>query len=539
MKRYLLPLMVLAATASAQTKISPDSLRGSNTHYRSFWDLKKYRILVEPHAEDKTVTGQNEISFVITQNAKNPTFQIDLQQPMGFEILKTSFKTKSVKREGNFIFVESAQNLRKGERGSMTIRFFGNPTIAKNAPWDGGWVFQKDHNGKPFIGVAQEGIGVSVWLPSKDFWGDEPDDGMEMKIITPIDLVGVGNGQLVKETNEPGGKKGWLWQVKNPINGYSLAPSVADYVHFSEEHLGEGGKLKLDYYVLRENEAKARQQFLQVHPMLQHLEWWLGKYPFYEDGYKLVETPYLGMEHQSNVAYGNGYQNGYRGRDLSGTGVGMKWDFIIVHESGHEWFANSITARDEGDMWIHEAFTSYAETLFTEKFLDKNSAEAYVIGKKKLIENDSPLQGPYGVAKSGSGDMYWKGENMIHTLRQMIHDDARFREILREMCRVFYHKLVTGQEVEDFWQNKTGLPLKPFFDQYVRTTKIPAVEFEANGDGTRMRLTNAVAGLRMPYFLPDGRKVILSENWSEFPGKLSQKQLENPNYLLNWSEVKP
>lgn len=306
-----------------------DSLFGSNTKYRDFWDVKKYDIEAEPNFAQKSVKGSNRISFSITKDVNNPTFQIDIQQPMKVSNVMSDFEITSQKRDGNFLFVQTKGSFKKGDDHFISMDFEGNPVVAKRAPWDGGWVFTKDTSGKPWMTTATEGIGTSVWLPVKDYWGDEPDNGVTFTVISPKDLTGVSNGRLIEQRTE-NGKNVSVWEVKNPINDYSITPYVGNYVHFGDSFDGEKGKLSLDYYVIKENLDKAKKQFEQVKPMLKAFEHWFGPYPFYEDGYKLVETPHLGMEHQSAVAYGNKYQNGYLGRDLSGTGVGLKLSLIHI-----------------------------------------------------------------------------------------------------------------------------------------------------------------------------------------------------------------
>jgi aminopeptidase N len=312
-------------------------------------------------------------------------------------------------------------------------------------------------------------------------------------------LVAVANGRLIVKQLK-NGIASWTWGVQNPINNYNIIPYIGKYVNWKETYDGEKGKLDCDYWVLDYNLEKAKEQFKQVPMMLKAFEYWFGPYPFYEDGYKLIEAPHLGMEHQSAVAYGNGFQNGYRGRDLSGSAAkwGLKWDFIIVHESGHEWFANNITTVDIADMWVHEGFTNYSETLFTEYYYGKEAGSDYVIGTRKNIQNDIPIIGPYGVNKEGSGDMYYKGGNMLHTIRHVINDDEKFRNILRGLNKDFYHQVVTSKQVEDYMTQKSGKDLSKIFDQYLRTIKVPVLEYKFTGDNMYYRWTNCVAGFNMP-----------------------------------------
>lgn len=538
MKKTFLPLICISAMSLAQNFTRQDTLKGSNTRFRDFWDVKKYELSVEADFASQSVAGQNRIIFEITKDVVNPVFQIDLQQPMTYKIVDSSNKLCTSRREGDFIFVETNKSYKKGEVHSFTFEFSGNPVVAKNAPWDGGWVFKKDESGNPFISVAQEGIGTSVWLPVKDIWSDEPDNGILMKIITPKDLTGVGNGRLISQTTEKN-KNVFVWEVKNPINAYSIVPSIGKYVNFKDTYNGEKGLLDLDYWVLDYNLDKAKKQFQQVKPMMQAFEYWFGPYPFYEDSYKLVETPYLGMEHQSNVAYGNRYENGYLGRDLSGTGVGLNWDFIIIHETGHEWFANNITAKDQADMWVHEGFTSYSETLFTEKYMDKASGENYVQGIRGNIENDIPIIGKYGVRNEGSVDMYYKGANMLHTIRQVINYDEKYRQILRGLNRDFGLQTVTTKQVEDYITTKSGIDFSTVFDQYLRTTKIPALEYYQNGKTLKFRYVNTVKGLKLPIRISESQTIIPTDQWQIIQLKSAEPVQWNRNYYVEYLDVKP
>lgn len=512
-----------------------DTLKGSNTQFRNFWDVKKYDLSVEPDFAQKSIKGNNKISFEIIKDVTNPTFQIDLQQPMKADKVEASFPVAEYKQDGDFIWIKTNKSFKKGEKYTIDVTYSGNPTIAKRAPWDGGWVFTKDENGNPWMSVADEGIGASIWLPTKDIWDDEPDNGVVMKIITPKDLVGVGNGRLISKKAE-GDKMAYTWEVKNPINAYSIIPNIGKYVNFKDTFNGEKGKLDLDYWVIDYNLDKAKKQFQQVKPMLSAFEYWFGPYPFYEDSYKLVDSPYLGMEHQSNVAYGNAYQNGYLGQDLSGTGVGLNWDYIIVHESGHEWFANNITAKDQADMWVHEGFTMYSEVLFTEKYMDKKSADIYAGGIRNGIQNDVPIIGKYGVRNEGSGDMYPKGASMLHTIRQIINNDAKFREILRGINKDFYHQTVTTEQIENYISKKSGIDFSSVFNQYLRTTKIPTLEYSQKGEELKFRYTNVVKNLKLPIIV-DGITINPTEQWQTVKLKKGNPVQFNENYYIDYKKV--
>jgi aminopeptidase N len=417
----------------------------------------------------------------------------------------------------------------------LNISFSGKPREAINPPWDGGWIWKKDRRGNPWMTVACQILGASVWYPCKDHQSDEPDSA-SLSIIVPESLVGVGNGRLrskVKTQN----KTTYTWAVVNPINNYNIIPSIGKYVNWNDTYEGEKGKLDLSYWVLQENEEKARKQFQQVRPMLKCFEHWFGSYPFYEDGYKLVESPHLGMEHQSGIAYGNKYQNGYLGKDLSGTGWGKKWDFIIIHESGHEWFANNITTQDVADMWVHEGFTNYSETLFTECEYGKEAGTEYCLGLRKNIQNDIPLIGYYGVNKEGSGDMYYKGANLVHTIRQIINDDDKFRNILRGLNKDFYHQTITSAQVEEYISQHSGTDLSKVFDQYLRTTQIPVFEFKYNNNKLSYRWGNCVEGFNMPIKIITDKDVWLhpTTDWKETDVKGGIFKLD-PNFYVDSSK---
>lgn len=540
MKKLLLLSILISGVSQAQffeakpTKI--DTLKGSNTEFRNFWDVKKYDIVLEPNFEAKSIKGSNKISLTIKKDIVNPVFQIDLQSPMKADKITASFPIADKKTDGDFIFISTKKKFKKGEKYTIDIDYSGNPVIAKHAPWDGGWMFTKDKNGNPWMTAADEGIGASIWLPVKDIWSDEPDNGITFKIITPKDLVGVGNGKLIKEESL-GDKKSWLWEVKSPINNYSIIPSIGKYVNFKDTFEGEKGKLDLDYWVLDYNLDKAKKQFEQVKPMMKAFEHWFGPYPFYEDSYKLVESPHLGMEHQSNVAYGNKYQNGYLGRDLSGTGIGLKWDYIIIHETGHEWFANNITAKDQADMWIHESFTTYSETLFVDYVFGKADGNKYLQGLRGNIQNDKPIIGTYGIRNEGSGDMYPKGANMIHTIRQVINNDEKFRQILRGLNKDFYHQTVTASQIQNYFSEKSGIDLKSIFDQYLTTIKIPTLEYKQNGNQLTYKWTNVVPNLKLPIRLADGQELKPTEQ-NQTTTLKSDKPVEfNKNYYIYTKQI--
>jgi aminopeptidase N len=423
--------------------------------------------------------------------------QIDLQEPMQITKIVQDGINLKYQREGNVYYVYLAANQNKGDQKQITVFYNGKPKIAVNPPWDGGITWKKDENGKSFIASSCQGLGASVWWPNKDHMYDEA-ESMTISVNVPKGLMNISNGRLINTKQLKDNTTTYTWQVTNPINNYGVNINIGDYVAFSEKYKGEKGILDCQYYVLRNNLAKAKKQFQDVPKMLKAFEHWFGPYPFYEDSYKLVEVPYLGMEHQSSVTYGNGYANGYRGRDLSGTGWGLKFDFIIIHESGHEWFANNITYKDIADMWIHESFTNYSESLFVEYYYGKEAGAAYVRGTRKSIQNDKPIIGQYDVNNEGSGDMYYKGGNMLHTIRQIINDDEKWRQILRGLNSTFYHQTVTTQQIEEYISQQAGIDLSTVFNQYLRDTRVPTLEYYIKDKLLVYRWINCVDGFTMP-----------------------------------------
>ncbi|WP_313253752.1 M1 family metallopeptidase [Empedobacter sp.] len=542
MKKLVLLLGLISITTNAQVLNNKqeftrqDSLRGTNNEFRNWWDVKHYKISVEPDYQSKSIKGKTTITFDKTAPEKSDLLQIDLQYPMMVSAVKLNGKKISdFKRDGNVYFINVGKNI-KNTSNQLELEYNGNPRVAVKAPWDGGWIFSKDEKGRYWMSVAVQGLGASAWFPNKDYLGDEPDNGTELEIITPKDLVGVGNGRLVSK-KEKNGKTTYTWKIVNPINNYNIIPYIGHYVNFKDTFEGEKGKLDLDYYVLDYNIDKAKSQFEQAKLMLKSFEHWFGPYPFYEDSFKIVEAPHLGMEHQSGIAYGNKFENGYLGRDLSGSGWGLKWDFIIVHEAGHEWFGNNITEKDVADMWIHEAFTAYSETLFTETYYGKDAASEYVRGTRKAIQNDIPIIGVYGVNQEGSGDMYYKGANMIHTLRTWMNNDEKFRQMLRGLNKEFYHQTVTTEEIENYIAKFSGLNLNAFFNQYLRTVKVPTLELKQNGNKVEYRYTNVVDGFTMALRLKDSDITINpTTNWQTINNSTITKAIDvtiNPNYYID------
>jgi aminopeptidase N len=451
-----------------------DTLRGSITKERAWWDLKYYHLDIKVNPADRTITGSNTVRYTVLSESNK--MQIDLQEPMKISKVTQNGKELKFERDANVYFITLAENQIIGDTKEIVVSFGGVPKEAVRPPWDGGITWRKDKNGKDFIASSCQGLGASVWWPCKDHMYDEVEN-MLISVNVPGHLTDVSNGRLQSVKKEKDGTKTFNWYVSNPINNYGVNINIGDYANFSEKYKGEKGDLDCNYYVLRDNLAVAKEHFKDAPKMLKAFENWFGPYPFYEDSYKLVEAPYLGMEHQSSVTYGNGYKKGYGGNDMSGTGWGLKYDYIIIHESGHEWFANNITYKDIADMWIHESFTTYSEALFIEYYYGKEAANEYVRGIRKIITNKKPIIGHYDVNSEGSGDMYPKGANMIHTIRQVINDDAKWKSILRGLNSTFYHQTVTTKQIEDYLSEKSGIDLSPVFDQYLRTAQIPTFEY--------------------------------------------------------------
>ena len=510
-----------------------DSLRGSITKERAWWDVKNYHLDIKVNPVDSTITGSNTIGYKVLQEYK--LMQIDLQNPMEIYKVIQDGKELKYKREGNAFFIELIAPQRTGTTKELTVFYGGKPKVAINPPWDGGISWEKDSNRKLFIASSCQGLGASVWWPNKDHMYDEVEN-MRISINAPKNLIAVSNGRLQSVKQMKDGTKTYNWYVSNPINNYGVNINIDIYVSFSERFKGEKGDLDCTYYVLKDNLAKAKKQFQDVPKMLKAFEYWFGPYPFYEDSYKLVEAPYLGMEHQSSITYGNGFQNGYRGRDLSGTGWGLKFDFIIIHESVHEWFANSITNKDIADMWIHESFTNYSESLFVEYYYGKEAGFEYVRGTRKGIDNDKPIIGHYDVNSEGSSDMYPKGGNMLHTLRQIVNNDEKWREILRGLNSTFYHQTVTTKQIEDYLSNATGVNLTAFFNQYIRDTRIPTLEYFFKKGFINFRWTNCVSGFDMPVKVTlNGAEQVLAPKteWKNIATKTENQKLDvNRNFYV-------
>lgn len=493
---FILSLLFLSTIGYAQKTVftRQDTLRGSITAERAWWDLTYYHLSVKVNPADSSFSGSNQIAYRVIEPSS--LMQIDLQPPMQITRISQDGKDLSFKKDGNAWFVQLLAEQQLGENKSLVVEFRGKPHVSIRPPWQGGVSWGKDKDGNPWIVTANQGDGASLWWPCKDHPYDEP-DSMLISVTVPEPLMDVSNGRLRKLEHNGDATNTFHWFVSNPINNYGVNINIAKYAHFSNVYKGEKGDLDCDYWVLPYHLEKAKEHFKQSHLMLEAFEHWFGPYPFYEDSYKLVEVSYPGMEHQSSVTYGNGFKNGYRGRDVSSTGWGDKFDFILVHESGHEWFANNITNWDIADMWIHESFIAYSESLFVEYLWGKEAGAAYCRGTRLNILNDRPIIGQYDVNSEGSGDMYSKGANMLHTIRQVVNDDEKWRQILRGLNKEFYHQTVKSDQIENYICQKSGLDLLPVFNQYLKDTRIPILEYAFLKGKMRYRWGNCIPNFKM------------------------------------------
>ncbi|HLA55598.1 MAG TPA: M1 family metallopeptidase [Flavobacterium sp.] len=485
-------LLGIQQLIAQETFTRKDSLQGGLRFERTCFDVRRYDLNVKINPTDKSLTGFNDITFNTVENTNK--IQLDLFENMLVDSIVFNKKKLNYKREFNAVFIDFPSQLQKGSENKIRFYYSGKPLPAKRAPWDGGFDWKEDTNGKPWIAVAVQGTGASLWYPCKDSQTDEPDNGATIKVAAPNGLTDVSNGRLIGSEDLKNGYTRWDWEVKNPINNYDITVNIGDYVHFHDSHNG----LDLDYYVLSYNEEKAKKQFEQVKPMLDCFESKFGKYPFAEDSYKLVETPYLGMEHQSAVAYGNKYMKGYLGGDSSGTGIGLLFDYIIVHESGHEWFGNSITSKDIADMWIHEGFTTYSESVYIECLYGYDKAMEYISGKSKLIRNAEPVIAKFGVNNEGPQDIYYKGAAFLNTLRHVVGDDDKWWKMLLKYCETYKHKIIDTETVCAFFSKESAMDLKPLFDQYLRTTNIPVLSLSVKKNKVTYSWGNVSEDFNMP-----------------------------------------
>ena len=488
-----------------------DTLRGMLRPERTAFDVHFYALDVAIDPAQRTLTGSVEVAFTLT--APTEVIQLDLYENMTIDRIEADGQPLDFRREYNAVFVDLPAALRTNDRGAVTVHYHGTPRVAPMAPWDGGFAYSTDSNGKPWIGVACEGDGASLWWPNKDHLSDEP-DSMSIKIAVPRELMAVSNGDLRGTTDLDNGYRRYDWFVQNSIDNYNVTVNIGDYVHFGDLHVSpeDGDTLRLDYYVLRENEATARTHFQQVKPMLDCFERAFGKYPFYEDGFALVETPYLGMEHQSAIAYGNKYMRGYLGGMIP---AHHDWDYIIVHEAGHEWFGNSLSVGDMSEMWIQESFTTYSEAVFVECQYGYEEAVAYLESQRRNVRNREPVRGPMQVNFDdwSSSDHYYKGAWIIHTFRHALHDDVLFRDLLKNFHEEHKRSIVTTEDWIDYVNRRTGQDWSAFWEQYLWYPDVPKVRYRVRQDGRDAVLSlrlfaDVPLGLNLAFDTPDGLRYV-------------------------------
>ena len=527
---------MLSADADASPAITrQERLRGSVTTERAWWDLLHYDLDVRVLPKKKRIEGSNTFRFRVLESGDR--MQIDLQPPLEITRIAHGGTDLDFEREENVYWITFPNPLAAGQEAEVEVLYEGAPKVSRNPPWSGGFTWDFDDLGEDFIATTCQGLGASVWWPNKDHGYDEPDHGMDIRITVPERLTAVSNGRRIGTSQHIDEEtRTFHWRVTHPINNYCVNVNIGDYMSIPGRYEGEAGTLDLEYWVLRHQEAVARRQFQEVPRTLAAFEHWFGPYPFYDDSYKLVAVPYLGMEHQSSVTYGNRFGNGYRGRDLSDTGVGLKFDFIVVHETAHEWWGNNISMRDAADMWIHESFANYAENLFVEYHFTEEEAQDYVIGCRKLIKNDRPIIGTYDANREGSGDMYYKGGNMLHTMRHVLDDDARWRAVLRGLNQEFRHQTVTTEEVEAYISRAADFDFGPFFDQYLRTTDIPVLRYSPTDGAVSIWWEDIVPGFAVPVLVRingEDHRVVVSERPTEVPleGALDSFALDRNFYM--------
>ena len=511
-----------------------DTLRGSITSERAWWDLVYYHLDISVNPDEKFIKGSNTITYSVLNSEDR--LQVDLQDPLKITKVEQNGKILDFESVGNAHFIKLIEKQKKGDIQSIKVFYEGKPKEAVRAPWDGGLSWKRDSNGKHFVATSCQGIGASIWWPNKDHMYDEV-DSMLISVNVPNNLVNVSNGRLRKVENYENSNT-FHWFVSNPINNYGVNINIGDYVSFSEVYQGEKGPLDMSYYVLRDNIEIAKSHFKDAPKMMEAFEFWFGPYPFYEDSFKIVEVPYLGMEHQSSITYGNRYMKGYLGRDLSRTGWGLKFDYIIIHEAGHEWFANNITYKDIADMWIHESFTTYSENLYLDYHFGKEASSEYVIGTRYSISNKDPMIGPYGVNRRGS-DIYTKGANLLHTLRQIADNDELWRSILRGLNSNFYHQTVETKQIEDYISSKIGFDLSSFFDQYLRNVTIPKFEYSILNGVLTYRWIDVIQNFTMPIEINvDGENIKLYPTTQKKSIKIESETIKvDNNYYINSVKV--
>ncbi len=532
MKKILVIGLIISGfqflTAQETPATRKDSLQGGLRPERTCYDVMRYDLNIKINPDEKSIVGYNKITFKVVSNTQK--IQVDLFDNMQIDSITYARKKLNYKREFNAVFIDFPAVLNAKTNQIIYFYYSGKPIIAKRAPWDGGFVWTQDTAGKPWIGVACQGTGASLWYPVKDSQSDEPDWGATIKVAVPTGLMDVSNGKFLGAEDLKNGYTRWDWEVNNPINTYSINVNIADYAHIHDTYNG----LDLDYYVLRENEAKAKVHFEEVKPMMECFQSKFGPYPFANDGYKLVETPYLGMEHQSCVAYGNKYLQGYLGMDRSGTGIGLLFDYITIHESGHEWFGNSITSKDIADSWIHEGFTCYTESVYIECQYGYEKGQQYINGCKRNVDNLKPIISDYGINKDGDGDMYEKGALLLNTLRHIVNNDEKWWSLFLKYSKTFHNKIIENNDVITFFNTETGINLTPVFNQYLKHPKIPVLERQIKKGKLQLRWKVDEPNFSMPIGIKVNgiaERITPTTEWTT--AKTKVKRMEDVEVMTN------
>ncbi|MGN6166493.1 MAG: M1 family metallopeptidase [Flavisolibacter sp.] len=546
--KFLLSSLLITTAAWSQQEAlhqptKEDSLIGSLTPEKTWWDIMHYDITIRPDYNSRSLSGKNTIQYKVVTKNHSRLMQIDLVKPLMIDSVIQNGSRLKFRNEGDIWYVttEKKENNKVSE---ITIYYSGKPIESKSPPWDGGFVWTTDSLKRPWISVACQYKGASLWYPCKNMLYDEPDKGASLSIITPSNLVAIGNGRLKHKQQHMDSTTTYTWMVTNPINHYGISFYIGSYVNIGQKYNGEKGKLTMNYWVLDYNRQKAENHMIpEAVQAMRSMEHWFGPYPFYEDGFKMVDAPYIGMEHQSAIAYGNNYTKGtYKGNDVSRTGWGKKTDRIIVHEMAHEWFGNSITASDIADRWIQEGFAGMAEELVIADLCGKEAGEEFLAGRYRTIENDKPVIGRYGINEDGSSDGYIKGWAVIHMIQTILNDDAKFLKILRGLNSRFFHSVVTTNQIENYISSQSGYNFSPLFDQYLRTTQVPVLEYSLKNNECRYRFANCNEQFTMPI------RINLTNAWIfpttawqafSFKNKDSVETVKvDPNFYLTVKEVK-
>lgn len=477
-----------------------DTLNGSITPERSWWDIQHYDLSIKPDYVNKTITGKNIIEYNITDKKHSDLMQIDLVSPLKIDSVFQKDKKIDFTQNQNIWYLKLSKN-QASKKNKIIIYYSGKPTESIKPPWDGGLVWAKDSLNRPWISVACQYKGASLWYPCKNTMYDEPDHGASIAVTAPDTLIAISNGRLKNTIKNHDGTQTYQWEVKNPISHYAISFYIGKYINISQAYQGKKGKLTMDYWVLDYNKTKTEKHMIpEVNSTMKSLEHWFGPFPFYEDGFKMVDAPYIGMEHQSAIAYGGGYKRGTnkKGGDISNTGWGKKTDKIIVHEIAHEWFGNNITAIDIADRWIQEGFAGLAEELAIAEISGTQAGNEFMAGRFRTIENDKPIIARYGINEDGSQDNYIKGWAILHMIKNIVNNDPKYREILQGLNRDFYHKTVTTKQIENYISLNTAIDFQYLFDQYLRTNLVPVLEYQIKDNQLLYRYSNCNDDFSMP-----------------------------------------